>query len=86
MNYPGSFFVGGVCLNAIVVSLFISAEEFQRLYQGSAKTVHALSVDGRNIRFPAAILRPFVLHNGVSGTFQINFDEQNRFQSIQRLG
>ncbi|AQT59797.1 hypothetical protein CBP51_01775 [Cellvibrio mixtus] len=73
-------------MNSIVVSLVISAEEFQRLYQGSAKTVFAQSLDGRNIRFPAGILRPFVLHNGVRGTFQINFDADNRFHSIQRLG
>ncbi|HEX7763642.1 MAG TPA: DUF2835 domain-containing protein [Cellvibrio sp.] len=72
-------------MNSIVVSLVISAEEFQRLYQGSAKTVFAQSLDGRNIRFPAGILRPFVLHNGVRGTFQINFDADNRFHSIQRL-
>ena len=73
-------------MKSIVVSLVISAEEFQRLYQGSAKTVFAQSIDGRNIRFPAAILRPFVLHSGVRGTFQINFDEDNRFHSIQRMG
>lgn len=72
-------------MNSIVVSLVISAEEFQRLYQGSVKTVFAQSLDGRNIRFPAGILRPFVLHNGVRGTFQINFDAENRFHSIQRL-
>lgn len=79
-------FCCGVFLKSIVVSLVISAEEFQRLYEGSAKTVFAQSMDGRSIRFPAGILRPFVLHNGVRGTFQINFDEDNRFQSIQRLG
>ena len=67
------------------MSLSISTEEFQRLYEGSAKTVFARSVDGRSIRFPAGILRPFVLHNGVRGTFQIQFDDDNRFQAIQRL-
>lgn len=76
----------GVFLKSIIVSLAISAEEFQRIYQGSAKTVFAQSLDGRNIRFPAGILRPFVLHTGVRGTFQIDFDEDNRFKSIQRLG
>ncbi|HSX52107.1 MAG TPA: DUF2835 domain-containing protein [Cellvibrio sp.] len=70
----------------IIVNLSISAEEFQRLYEGSAKTVFARSIDGRSIRFPAGILRPFVLHSGIRGTFQIDFDEDNRFQSIQRLG
>lgn len=81
---PG--FANGVVLKSIIVSLAISAEEFQRLYHGSVKTVFAQSLDGRNIRFPAAILRPFVLHTGIRGTFQIDFDEDNRFQSIQRLG
>lgn len=69
----------------IIVSLSISAEEYQRLYEGSAKTVFAHSIDGRSIRFPAGILRPFVLHTGVRGTFQINFDDDNRFHSIERL-
>ncbi len=72
-------------LKSIIVNLSISAEEFQRLYEGNVKTVFAHSIDGRRIRFPANILRPFVLHSGVQGTFQIDFDEDNRFSSIARL-
>lgn len=72
-------------LKSIIVNLSISAEEFQRLYEGNVKTVFAYSIDGRRIRFPANILRPFVLHSGVQGTFQIDFDEDNRFSSIARL-
>jgi hypothetical protein len=73
-------------LKSIIVNLSISTDEFQRLYEGNAKTVFARSIDGRSIRFPAGILRPYVLHNGIRGTFQIDFDEENRFQSILRLG
>jgi hypothetical protein len=73
-------------VKSVVISLAISAEEFQRMYEGSAKTVFARSMDGRSIRFPASILRPFVLHTGVRGRFQIDFDEENRFSSIKRLG
>ena len=72
-------------MKSIIVSLAISTEEFQRLYEGSVKTVFARVIDGRSIRFPAGILRPFVLHNGIRGTFKINFDDDNRFQSIKRL-
>ncbi len=72
-------------LKSIIVNLSISAEEFQRLYEGNVKTVFAHSIDGRRIRFPANILRPFVLHSGVQGSFQIDFDEDNRFSSIARL-
>lgn len=73
-------------MNAILLDLVITPEEFQRLYQGSADTVHARSLDGRRIQFPANILRPFVTHLGIRGRFQILFDEQHRFQGIQRLG
>jgi hypothetical protein len=73
-------------LKSIIVNLAISADEFQRLYEGNVKTVLAQSIDGRRIRFPANILRPFVLHTGVQGTFQIEFDDENRFSSIARLG
>lgn len=77
---PGEF------LKSIIVNIAISAEEFQRLYEGNVKTVFAHSIDGRSIRFPAGILRPFVLHTGVRGTFEIEFDEENRFKAIKRLG
>nr|WP_255482097.1 DUF2835 domain-containing protein [Cellvibrio sp. KY-GH-1] len=68
------------------MNLAISAEEFQRLYEGSVKTVFAHSIDGRSIRFPANILRPYVMHSGVRGTFQIDFDDENRFKAINRVG
>lgn len=79
-------FESGDFLKSIIINLAISSEEFQRLYEGSAKDVFARSVDGRSIRFPANILRPFVLHAGIRGTFQIEFDEENRFKAITRLG
>lgn len=72
-------------MQTVVVNLSIPADEYQRLYQGVVRDVLARSVDGRRIRFPAAILRPYVTHTGISGRFQIVFDEHNRFQTIKRL-
>lgn len=72
-------------MKSVIVSLAISADEFQRLYQGTAKEVLAYSTEGQRIRFPAGILRPFVLHSGVYGVFQIDFDKENRFKAINRL-
>jgi hypothetical protein len=69
----------------IIVNVSISAEDFQRLYQGSVKDVLAYSTEGLRIRFPASILRPYVLHSGVQGLFQIEFDEANRFKTIERV-
>jgi hypothetical protein len=38
------------------------------------------------VQFPAGILQPFVLNDGVHGRFVVFFDAQGRFQSIERLG
>jgi predicted flavoprotein YhiN len=72
-------------LHSIIVPLKISPEEFQRLYEGHVKEVSARSSDGRQVRFPANILRPFVTHFGVSGTFAIHFSEDKRFHSIEKI-
>ena len=70
----------------VIVSLSISAEEFQRLYQGAARDVVAFDDQRQRIKFPANILVPFVTHSGIRGRFQINFGDDNRFHSIQQVG
>lgn len=72
-------------MNAVILNLFISPDEYQRLYQGAVREVVATSVDGRRIRFPAMILRPWVTHNGIRGRFRIVFDENNRFQKVEKI-
>ncbi len=67
------------------MQLHISPDEFQRLYEGTAKVVSARSIDGRRVRFPANILRPFVTHIGISGLFRIQFSDDNRFQQIEKI-
>ncbi|MDF2182742.1 DUF2835 domain-containing protein [Neptuniibacter sp. CAU 1671] len=68
----------------IDVDLHISAESYLQLYQGVAKEVLAQATDGRNVRFPAQILRPYLLHDGIHGRFRILFDEQGRYQKIEK--
>lgn len=70
---------------AIVVHINIPHDEYLLWYQGAAQDVFTTSVDGRSVRFPAKILRPFVSHEGVRGRFQIQFDEQGKFTHIQKL-
>ncbi len=72
-------------MKTVLINLSISAEEFLALYEGSAENVLCYSLDGRRVRFPAAILRRFVTHNGVHGVFRIAFDEHNRYQGIEKI-
>lgn len=69
----------------VIVDLSISADEYQKLYEGSAKQVFTYARDGRSVRFPAHILRSFVSHQGVFGSFAIEFDQNNRFVRIDKL-
>ncbi len=72
-------------MSAVIVSLSIKADEYLKLYQGSARSVYAKTVEGKSIRFPANILQPFVTHDGVHGSFKIEFGETNKFKSISRV-
>ncbi len=72
-------------MNSLIVNLAIPADEFVRIYQGSAKVVIAPSIEGKQVKFPADILRPYVLHQGIYGQFKIHFDELHKFKSIEKL-
>ena len=67
-----------------VVTLNISATAYQRMYRGDAQQVLAQDQHGRRIRFPAASLRPFVTHEGVSGVFVLRVDARNKLIGIRR--
>ena len=70
---------------SIRVSLHISSHQYLNYYKGTADAVVATSVDGRTVRFPARVLRPFLTHDGIEGTFLIRFNEQNKFVGIEKL-
>jgi hypothetical protein len=72
-------------MKEIIVSLFISREDYLSVYQGQVKDVVATASDGRVVRFPAAILKKMVGHEGIQGTFKIHFDANNKFDGITRI-
>lgn len=69
---------------SIKISLGIPADEYLRIYQGSARFILALSAEGERVRFPANILQPFVTREGVYGDFAIICDSNHRFKEIVR--
>lgn len=69
----------------ICVDLRVSADEYLKFYRGEAHVVTCRSRDGRTIQFPVKILNPFLTRDGVSGSFEIQFDAQGKFVAIARL-
>ena len=72
-------------MSQVIVSLSISADEYVKLYQGTARSVYTETLEGRSIRFPANILQPFITREGIRGTFAIYFDRDNRFKKIEAI-
>lgn len=71
-------------MQRITVRLNISPERFQAYYQGVVEYVVATASDGRTVKFPARVLRPYFSYQGVQGTFEITCDANMKFQSIRR--
>lgn len=76
---------GGTTGSYVIIDIRISADEYLKMYQGLARDVVTYARDGRKVRFPAKILQRFVMRDGVYGSFAIQFDEQHKFRSIERL-
>ncbi|WP_320823395.1 DUF2835 domain-containing protein [Reinekea sp.] len=70
----------------LIVDLVISADEYLKHYKGAVTQVSAFSRDGRRVRFPTAILQPFVTREGIRGTFAIHFDATHKFVNIEKVG
>lgn len=71
--------------SSVVVDIYISADEYLKWYGGQAKNVFTYSRDGRSVSFPASILRPYIGHDGIKGSFLITFDDDKHFKKIQKL-
>jgi hypothetical protein len=71
--------------NRIRVRVHFSYDEFRPFYEGIARNVVARSLDGRWIRFPASSLRPFFTHEGISGVFELRFDNNHKLIELNRV-
>lgn len=72
--------------NGITFYLNLSYDKFLHVYKGHAKHVVTKANDGRTLQFPAEILKPYLTPSGIQGKFIIYFNDQNKFQSLEKIG
>lgn len=63
----------------------LPAEEFLRVYQGTANRVLLYSREGKSVSLPAGRLQPFLTHEGIYGSFELTFDTQGTFIALRKL-
>ena len=66
--------------------LHISPAEYLDYYRGVATQVIARSASGETVRFPASLLQPFLLPDGIHGRFVLTCDEHYKHSHLQRNG
>lgn len=70
---------------SLVLDISLSAERFLAVYQGHANRVMVRSRDGRKVSLPAHHLRPFLTHDGIHGSFELEFDPGGSLLALRRL-
>ncbi|VAW96452.1 hypothetical protein MNBD_GAMMA22-1735 [hydrothermal vent metagenome] len=66
------------------INLHINKSEILKYYSG-IKSVKATSTDGRRVQFPVNVLQKFIAHDGIHGMFILNYDDDFKFQDIQKI-
>ena len=72
-------------MRKLTFDISIPADRYEALYSGVVKDVQAVSREGLRVRFPGKILQKFLSHQGVQGTFVIEFDDANKFKAISKI-
>jgi hypothetical protein len=68
-----------------VFDLRIGADDWLAYYRGDVSQIQVQAIDGRRVRFPARLLRPFVTAGGVQGRFRLRYDGTGRSLGLVRL-
>ena len=70
---------------SLLFDISIPAQEYLRVYQGTANRVLIRSRDGRTVSLPARHLQPFLTHKGVYGSFVIEFNQQGQLLALRKV-
>lgn len=65
--------------------LDLSPSEYLEYYRGVLKQVMVRSAGGETVQFPAALLQPFLLPDGVRGRFVLTCDQNYKQPRLERL-
>jgi hypothetical protein len=63
----------------------LSYEDFERAYRGNTRYLQVTDSTGKQVRFAATHLRPYLTRDGVKGSFILRYDGKNKFQSLEKI-
>jgi hypothetical protein len=72
-------------MNRYEFQLDISPEKYLDYYRGLLLHVIVESTKGTTVQFPASLLQPFLMPEGIRGMFVLTCDDHFRNPCLQRL-
>lgn len=69
----------------LVLQLAIPAPKLHAYYRGTVRSVQVRAVTGQLVQFPASALQRHFTAEGVHGRFRMEFDENHKFVSLDRI-
>ncbi len=69
----------------VMLDIALSAQSLLAVYQGRANRVLLQSRDGQRVSLPAHHLRPFLTHDGVYGSFALEFNRAGELVSLRQI-
>lgn len=72
-------------MEQLTVDICLSRGQYLEIYKTFIRQVHTHARTGQSVRFPVNVLKPFVGHEGVRGSFRLFFDSDHRFHHIERV-
>ena len=63
--------------------LHLSGERLLAYYRGRVQSVLVRAHDGRTVRLPIQVLRPFITREGIFGTFEITLSPKGKLLDIR---
>lgn len=66
-------------------TLRIPTDDYALYYEGAVKDVQVETYGGIILRFPASVLRKYLTHDGIHGSFEMEVDHNDKFVSIRNI-
>lgn len=66
-------------------ALDLSYAQFESVYRGNTRYIQVVDNNGKQVRFSATHLRPYLTRNGVQGHFVLRYDDNHKFRSLEKV-
>ena len=66
-------------------ALDLSYDQFESVYRGSTRYIQVVDNNGKQVRFSATHLRPYLTRDGVQGSFVLRYDNNHKFRSLEKV-